>query len=344
MLSVYTIENANKWDEIVKSFSDYDTYWLSGYVKAFEIHGDGEPMLFYYESEKARGINVVMKRDIAKLPRFTGKLEEGTLFDFATVYGYGGWIIEGEDEKLFDEYKAWCKENSVVSEFVRFHPMLQNQEAVNAFYNVIPLGLTVFMDISSDETIWANLTSKNRNMIRKAQKSGIEIHRTKDIEIYNTFREIYNSTMDKDNADDYYYFGEEFYESVCNDLADNAEVFYATFEDKIIAASIMIYANGRINYHLSGSIREYANLAPTNLLLYEAALWGCANGYKTLYLGGGVGSGEDSLFKFKKAFYRKDVLPRFHIGKMIFDEDKYEMLLNLSGNDKTVSFFPQYRA
>jgi len=344
VLSVYTIENANKWDEIVKSFSEYDTYWLSGYVKAFEIHGDGEPLLFYYESEKARGINVVMKRDIGKLPRFIGKIQENTLFDFATVYGYGGWIIEGEDAKLFDEYVVWCKENSIVSEFVRFHPMLQNQEEVNAFYNVIPLGLTVFMDISSDETIWANLTSKNRNMIRKAQKSGVKIHKTRDLSIYNIFKEIYNGTMDKDNADAYYYFGDEFYKSVCEDLKDNAEVFYATLDDKIIAASIMIYANGRINYHLSGSIREYANLAPTNLLLYEAALWGCKNGYKTLYMGGGVGSGEDSLFKFKKAFYRKDDLPRFHIGKLIFDEGKYDMLLNLSGVDKSVSFFPQYRA
>ncbi|MBR5272795.1 MAG: GNAT family N-acetyltransferase [Clostridia bacterium] len=344
MLSVYTTKDAKAWDEIVKSFSEYDTYWLSGYVKAFEIHGDGEPLLFYFESENARGINVVMKRDIGKLPRFAGKIKEGTLFDFATVYGYGGWIIEGEDDALFNEYSLWCRENAIVSEFVRFHPMLQNQEAVSGCYDVVPLGLTVFMDISSDETIWANLTSKNRNMIRKAQKSGVEIHRTRDLGIYKTFRDIYNLTMDKDNADDYYYFGEQFYESVCYDLADNAQVFYATLEDKIIAASIMIYANGRMNYHLSGSLREYANLAPTNLLLYEAALWGFENGYKTLYMGGGVGSGEDSLFKFKKAFYRKDDLPRFHIGKRIFDEEKYEELLNLSGNDKSVSFFPQYRA
>ncbi len=344
MLSVYTLKDANKWDEIVKSFSEYDTYWLSGYVKAFEIHGDGEPVLFYYESEKARGINVVMKRDIGKLQRFIGKIEENALFDFATVYGYGGWIIEGNDENLFKEYNTWCRENSVVSEFVRFHPMLQNQEKAKDFYDVIPLGLTVAMDTTDSDTIWANLTSKNRNMIRKAEKSGIEIHRTCDLEIYNTFKDIYNGTMDKDNADKYYYFGDKFYESVCSDLKENAQIFYATLDNKIVAASIMLYANGRMNYHLSGSLREYANLAPTNLLLYEAALWGSANGYKTLYMGGGVGSGEDSLFKFKKSFYRKDDLPRFHIGKRIFDEDKYNMLLELSGQDKTVSFFPQYRA
>ena len=149
--------------------------------------------------------------------------------------------------------------------------------------------------------------------------------------------------MDKDNADDYYYFKEDFYQSVCNDLAHNAQVFYAVLEDKVIAASVMLTANGRMNYHLSGSVREYAHLAPTNLLLYEAALWGCANGCKTLYLGGGVGSGEDSLFKFKKAFYRLDDLYRFHIGRKIFDYDTYDNLLSMRNDIKNDGYFPQYR-
>ena len=112
----------------------------------------------------------------------------------------------------------------------------------------------------------------------------------------------------------------------------------------MIAASIMLAANGRMNYHLSGSVREYSNLAPTNLLLYEAALWGSAHGYQTLYLGGGVGSGEDSLFKFKKAFYRGEDLPRFHIGKKILDCEKYEALVGMRDDLPVSSFFPGYRA
>ena len=29
------------------------------------LHGDGEPILFYYENDSVRGINVVMKRDVS---------------------------------------------------------------------------------------------------------------------------------------------------------------------------------------------------------------------------------------------------------------------------------------
>jgi Pyruvate/2-oxoacid:ferredoxin oxidoreductase gamma subunit len=35
-------------------------YYLSGYSKAFQLHGDGEPTLFYYEDSNIKAVNVVM--------------------------------------------------------------------------------------------------------------------------------------------------------------------------------------------------------------------------------------------------------------------------------------------
>ena len=343
MLTVYGLEQSEQWDSVVRSFKEYDTYWLSGYVKAFRIHGDGEPLLFHFEDGEIRGINVVMKRDVAKDERFIGKIPEDSYFDFATPYGYGGWIIEGEEtDKLFSAYKAWIQRNGIISEFVRFHPLLQNQQKCVGFYDVIQLGEVVHMDLASPETIWTNIISKNRNMIRKAIRNGINVYNGRYPKVYEEFRAIYNETMDKDNAEEYYYFGEEFYTSILEDLPQNAQVFWAEKDSKIIAAAIMLAANGRMNYHLSGSLREYSSMAPGNLLLYQAALWGCANGCKTLYLGGGVGSGEDSLFKFKRAFYRGE-LNHFYIGKQVYDPDKYQDLVSMREPAES-GFFPKYRA
>lgn len=342
-LSVYTLEQSEEWDKVVCSFDEYDVYWLSGYVKAFQIHGDGEPLLFYYDDGSNRGINVVMKRDISDDNRFEGKLEEKQLYDFATPYGYGGWIVEGEStDEMFKAYQAWVERNNIVSEFVRFHPMLQNQEACNNFYEITQLGEVVHMDISDLNNIWSNIISKNRNMIRKAIKNGIKIYNGRFPEIYHKFQHIYNDTMDKDDAEEYYYFEDSFYKSILEDLSKNSQVFWAEKDGKIAAASIMLSANGRMNYHLSGSVREYSSLAPTNLLLYEAALWGNANGYKTLYLGGGVGSEKDSLFKFKRAFYKGE-LNSFYIGKKIYDIDKYNELVSMRDSIDN-NFFPKYRA
>ncbi len=343
MLTVYSLEQAEQWDFIVRSFKKYDVYWLSGYVKAFQIHGDGVPLLFYYNDGMTRGITVVMKRDIAKDKRFAGIIEKCRYYDFATPYGYGGWLIEGEKtEKLFEEYRMWIQKNGIISEFVRFHPMIKNHDACRGFYKVIQLGEVVHMELSSPEAIWDNTISKNKNMIRKAIKNGICIYNGRFPDIYEKFRMIYNGTMDKDNADEYYYFEKEFYTSLLEDLPQNAQVFWAEKDGQVIAASIFLAANGYMNYHLSGSIREYYSLAPTNLLIYEAAKWGYTNGYRTLYLGGGVGSGDDNLFKFKRAFYKGE-LNRFNIGEKVFDQQKYEELSGLRAEISNQGFFPRYR-
>lgn len=349
MIFVYGLDKSANWDNLVRSFPNYDTYWLSGYVKAFQLHGDGEPLLFYYESKNSavRGINVVMKRDIANAEQFYGKLEHGKYFDFSTPYGYGGWLIENPQNEstdcLFEEYEQYCQKENIVSEFVRFHPVIKNHLVVGSHYETVQLGEVVTIDLAGPETIWENFSSKNRNVIRKAINNGIKIYNGRYPNIYEVFRNLYNKTMDKDNAKDYYYFKPEFYDSLLNDLAEDAQVFYAQMPDgTVIAASIMLAANKMMNYHLSGSLREYSSLAATNLLLYKAALWGCANGYRTLYLGGGVGLGEDNLFKFKRAFYKGE-LNRFWIGKKVFLNECYEKLCRISSSSSS-SFFPQYRS
>lgn len=344
MLEVYSLDNS-KWDDIVKSFNNYDIYYLSGYTKAFKLHGDGEPLLFYYKDDDIKAINVVMKRDISKDAHFKG-LEENKYFDFSTPYGYGGWLIEGNGslKALFDEYSSWCKENNIISEVIRFHPILANQEKLRDVYEIMDLSKTVAMDLDNEDLIWLNITSKNRNVIRKAIKNNIVIKSGLYDELISSFKDIYNQTMSRDNADNYYYFKDSFYESIKNDLKNNATIYYALYDNRIIASSIILMCNNRLSYHLSGSIREYGNLAPTNLLLYEVAKWGCKNGYKTFHLGGGVGSKEDNLYAFKKAFNKGDDY-QYSIGKMIFNKELYDELVSKreDGNFRN-NYFPKYRA
>lgn len=69
---------------------------------------------------------------------------------------------------------------------------------------------------------------------------------------------------------------------------------------------------------------------------------------KTFYLGGGVGSGEDNLYKFKAAF-NKNSNYQFSIGKQVFDQEKYDELVKIrkesdSSFDESSHYFPLYRA
>lgn len=352
MISTLSLTEPDKWDSIIKSFDRYDVYYLSQYVKAFKIHGDGEPCLFYFQTSGFRAANVVIKRDIASHENFKGRLSKGSHYDLVTPYGYGGFITDGDDsigniELLDNEYGAFCRDTGIVSEFVRFHPVLQNHSKLGTIYDITTLGRTVTVNLQSLDQIWADLSSKNRNVIRKAAKSGVSVYWGRNPELFQKFIELYTSTMDRDNATDYYYFGKDFYESILMDLKYNATIFYAMYDQEIIAMAIILHANKQLHYHLSASDANYRHLAATNLLLCEAAYWGCENGYKTFHLGGGLGSKEDSLFKFKKAF-NKDSNTSFAIGKKIFDRQRYDKLVQYRKLDQNFtiesSFFPLYRA
>jgi hypothetical protein len=351
LLSIITLDESDKWDSIVKSFRNYDVYYLSGYTKAFKLHGDGEPTLIYYHNEEIRAINVVMIRDIAMDKKFNDKLETRSLFDITTPYGYGGFIMEGTPnenniKKLNEEYSDYCRSMNIITEFVRFHPALENSKMNDEIYEVIDLGKTITMDLISKEQIWNDLSSKNRNVIRKAIKLGVEIYWGRSPELIDEFIPLYNATMNKDDATDYYYFNKEFYKSVLEDLRYNSLIFYALYDQKIISMSMILFGNDNMHYHLSASDREYQSLAATNLLLYEAACWGSENGYKTFHLGGGLGSKEDSLFKFKKAF-NKNSETYFSIGRKIFNQEKYDELIEIRLQEDEfetdTTFFPKYR-
>ena len=344
-ISIFTIEDCKKWDEIVRSFADFDVYYLSGYLRGFQIHGDGEPLLFYYKSEdgSCRGINAVMKRKISDAPEFREKKEADGLYDLATPYGYGGWLFEGAvPDKFKDEYCAFCRAKNFVSEFVRFNPMTDNGNPCRAFYNVIDLGDTVYIDLRDKEFVWNSFSSKNRNVVRKAAKEGITVKSTDEPWIVDEFMEIYNATMKRDDAADYYYFKREYYDSLFQGLKGNFRFFYAEKDGIIAAISIILIGGARLHYHLSASRKEYQKYAPTNFMLWQICNFGIENRFETFHLGGGVGSKEDSLFKFKKAFNRNEN-KQFAIGRAVFNKERYSQLVKCRNDIENQGFFPLYR-
>lgn len=351
MLKSYGLEESFEWDSLVKSLPNYDVYYLSGYVKAFNIHGDGKPMLLWYEYGDIHGACVIMIRDIADDIRFSN-INKGEYQDAITPYGYGGFIFNHipqvtELSILKSELLKFLKKQNIISVFFRFHPILDNSVFSDPLCEVVKLGKTISVDISDKEIIWNNITSKNRNVIRKAEKNGVIIKYGKSSELLIKFKEIYEETMRNDHAEDYYFFKESFYNSIAKDLKDNYIIFYAEYDNKIVSMAIIIFTNYFLHYHLSGSIYEYRHVAPSNLLLYKAALWGCENGLKEFHLGGGIGATEDNLYKFKAAFNRNSN-NSFSIGRLIVDDQKYWDLVQYRRQTSEInlntSFFPLYRS
>ena len=150
MIEAISVNEVERWDNVVRSFKEFDVYYLNEYVRAFQIHGDGEPILIYLEDGTNRAMNVVMKRDISENENLRQILDKGEYFDFSTPYGYGGFLFEGSDtEQLELEYYNYGIDNNIVSEFVRFHPILNNNGRLRNIYQVQKLGKTVAIELKS---------------------------------------------------------------------------------------------------------------------------------------------------------------------------------------------------
>lgn len=350
MLEVIHINEKERWNDIIRSFVNWDVYYLQEYAESLHIHNDGTPLLFYYTDEKVRIYDVVMLQDIHDCSAMSF-IPVNSYFDLSTPYGYGGPCIEGivQDESIsayLSELKVYAKENRIVSEFIRFHPLLQNQHPFENHIDIVHLKDTIYMDLTNEETIWSNIDHKNRNMIRKALKNEIRIvcdHGERLADFIN----IYNATMDNNQATDYYYFEKEYFDYILQNLKDNMIMFYAVLNEKVISASIFYYNERYLHYHLSGTLPDYRQYASTNLLLYTVAKWGSERNIQKFHLGGGVGA-EDGLYSFKKKFNKNGKLD-FHIGRIIFDEELFKQLINDRAKhdtafDKNVKFLITYRA
>lgn len=336
-----------KWDNIVKSFNDYDVYYLSYYTKAFmeENIKNGVPVLLYYENGVDRAINVVFKRDVSKDDKFKGKIEEGKFFDLITPYGYGGfWGDISDFGALNEAYNNYCIANGYICEFVRFELQSAYQKYYDGETETRTHNVVRNLELPLDE-MWMEFKQKVRKNVKRANKNNLEIIIENTDEHLKEFLDIYYSTMDRSNAEDEYYFSDAFFHTI-SQMKDNIMYFHVVFEGKIISTELVIYGAENCYSYLGGTNREYFELRPNDFLKYEIIKWAKEKGLKNFVLGGGYGA-DDGIFQYKTCLAPNGIVD-FYIGRKIFDEEKYAKLVELRTRDnpscKESKYFPQYRA
>jgi hypothetical protein len=342
-LQIITIEEKNKWDSIVRSFNNYDVNYLSGYAYAFQVHGDGEPLLFYYNDGNCRAINVVMKRDISEMNAFKESLDKNTWFDLSSPYGYGGFLVEGTySEVLIDEFDRYCTEHGFISEFVRFHLFNNFYQHYNGLCATYTHNIIRTLDLPLEDMLM-DFEHKVRKNIKRANSSGLQIMIDNTGECLEDFLRIYYNTMDRTGAQGNYYFKREFFEAL-NKMEGNYAYLHVLKDDIIISTELVLYGSENCYSFLGGTDSEYFNLRPNDFLKYEIIKWAKSHELKRFILGGGYGE-DDGIFQYKKSFAPNGIID-FYIGKKIFDNEKYNFLLDIRKsrseqmNDK---YFPQYR-
>ncbi len=310
----------NHWNNELNTFpkEQSDIYFTEEYV--------------YLNSAKDNTPLCIICKDndrITLMPFLRGHIDE--YYDFETPYGYGGYISNCNDEKWTIEsirsINNYFKENNYLCGFIRYDPILRNAENSQTAVSIIYDRDTVVIDSSvCIDDIWSKqISSKNRNMIRKAEKSGLIYAIENTNSVMGEFKKLYLSTMKRIGADDYYLWNDPYFEALEKLLENNGFIATVRFDGQLVSSAIFMIYGTYGHYHLSASNIALRNNSAGNYLLWNAIKDLKERGVEKIHLGGGNSSDTQSpLLRFKASFspYRE----RFYISKLIFNDEMYNSI------------------
>ncbi len=322
------------WDDLLFEVGCTDTYLRRDYVESATLLDQGEATFLHLADP---GGDVVFACIVREVPSSDAR-------DVITPYGYGGAVGVGDEPpfaRFYELYEGWCAENGVVSSFIRFHPLFANHRSAPPSVQLGFEGRTVGWRLGGGRDLLAGMDGKHRNTCRKAMRAGVAVEVTQAPGDLSAFAALYEATMRRLEAADYYFFPPAYWESLATRLGDQIALFDAVLEGEVLASALCLAGGPWLHYHLGAMTDRARDVGATNLLLYEAACWAQTQGCSIFHLGGSAGSGEDSLFAFKRRFSPDDLF-EYWIGKAVHDEDAYRRLTGCAEIDLD-GFFPAYR-
>ena len=321
-----------------------DIYFEPDYARLYETD-DCKAVEYRFQCEYGIITNLFLKR---KINISIG--DNVQYYDIVTPYGYGGPIIHSAVDKdlliaaYMEDFKAYtCREN-IIAEFVRFHPIIGNGVDFKDNYNATYDRKTVGTNLTYEDVIGTEFSKHKRKDIRKILKNpDIRYEIDEEPSTLDDFLEIYYSTMDRDGAEDYYYFDCSYFQMMLKKFRGHITTGKVFLGDRLIAMGVYFRYGKYLHAHLSGTLSEYLEYSPAYILKYALAIYGHEKGYEVIHYGGGSSrSEENGLYKFKREFGKNTVFD-FYIAKKVWNQDVYQQICEAVGADLKTEFFPAYR-
>ena len=317
----------NYWEKLPILLQD--VFFLPQYLEAYENENRGEALCALIIENHSFILYPFMK---SKVPFDSTIIDGKDYYDIQSPYGYSGPLVNNEGNnpqflenawKLFDN---WCIQNDIVSEFCRFHPLLENNIFSKIHLDIYFNRLTIAMDlISYEKNIWnESFYLNHRGMVRKAMREEYKFCKEKFTTNIKWFTEKYNETQKALNAETETYFSEQYFNTL-DKLNERIWLGVLKKNDKPITAVVVIEGNQFAYLHLMAYFNEGPSKGMVNYLYHEVALECEKNGKKLLQVGGGkTSSTDDPLFLFKTRL--SPIRHNYFIGKKIHLKSIYEKL------------------
>ena len=332
------ITDKKNWDLFLDYFIKegyYDSYHYYDYLNLYKSDKN-KPILFVNQD----------KNKLFILPFLKIQIPETNYYDFESAYGYGGPLSSSSETNFINDswlkFKNILKEEKIIAGIVRFHPILNSNKIIeNDLIRIIYKCDTVVMECNQSlDNARSNYAKDIKNRLNKIDKNSISVNISNEMDSMQKFKKIYQERMKSLNADQNYFFSENYFDNFKNMGKDNWKILTVTYESKIIGAAILLFSKKICNVHLSSSLEKHFNLSP-NIIIRDKIIEHCYD-KKIHYIhfgGGRTQSKDDSLLNFKKKFC--DNLKTYFLGGIVSNKEIYNKFIKEKPN-KTSSKYENY--
>lgn len=356
MHQVIALAEPERWEREWALMPRRDVFYRHAYAALCHAEGDGDPFLFVYDDGAGNRVwYVFVRRPLAGLPEAAAAGLTGDWYDTITPNrGYGGPLCAVPGPELLRDFGAafgaYAREAHLVTEFVRFHPLLENHRSAGEGMEVRYDRETVLVDLTlPPDALRARYHPRHRDRIRKAERSGLrfQLHEGREAAAQvPAFYPVYRATMDRVGSTPYWYHSERYLQRLFTDFGREAVLGAVLEGGRLVGGAVCVREGPLLHYWLSGSDEAAQRLGTNPFLLHHLSLWGQAQGCTGFFLGGGH-VGRDSLFMFKYRF-APDGLVGYHVGRRVHLPEVQARLVEgwrrLHGGEPPAHFFPPYRA
>jgi len=309
-MDVLKLQQREAWLGVTGQADVLDFHHLPFYHQLSEELGEGEAHLFVHrEGEDFVAIPLLL-RSLEDVPCH-GAAADG--WRHATsVYGYAGPIVSRPDlpdatlERFRGALTDQLRQLRVASVFTRLHPLLDQQRVLRGIGELIPHGQTVSIDLTLPTDIQrTHFRSNHKRDLNKLARTGAVCVNDTEGRFLDEFVEVYTQSMRRLDAGRAYYFGRDYFERFFTTPEVESWLSVVLLDDAVAACGLFTKVGGLVQAHLNGTRDEYLRQSPAKLMYDGARRWADTTDAAVMHIGGGLGGGDDPLFRFKAGFSRR---------------------------------------
>ncbi len=267
-------------------------------------------------------------------------------FDLVTPRGEGGFFLrkgvfsEELVAKLDEKIQTFCLENNCIAELIRMDPWNPKEIYFKPFYNLINHGYEYSVDVSDERFFDTQFSSKRRNQVRKAMKSGLKIDTSIGENGIDILLDLYQYTDEKYGVSKYYKLDHNFLQKYFEVLGNKVSMCVVSFEGNPITAGMFLDGGDVYHYHFSASHPDFTVLNGSSVMLYEECVIANKKGCKWLDLGSATpGSGVEN---FKRSMISEAGRMNNYMATKVRNQEIYDLLVRQNG-EMPDGYFPRYK-